>query len=505
MSSGCSFCGACRLRASSAAASAPVCYMRLEQMAKIATVTQPPLDLAPIPLALDLMFNWSQACSAQYRRPLSQLQDSNNGGCLFAVSAAGLLRLFDASLRLSFPPQVVLFVVAAFYNAVWLRRWVVKGAEKRMWPRLGLFCGLVCVGSVAGAVAWGSQMESNNKFYAANAPGITRQQSYSLLAASDRWYASFVICYGVEFLCLLVPKLMLLGRLADDASTLQGRATVRGDRSTAGGARGSLAQLLETSGFGEDRMSSRALLAFHRAMAALIVLCGATAMIAFDVAGAYFVQVSKLSDESAAACDRLGGDSNASLALRIAAIGITEKAYAAEAVQNVSEAAALVLISVSYVVLVASCVALFRRAELIAGHALASASFQHVIDASRDRAAAILEDTMHAAAEQRRRLLVACILVLITFPIRATFDLLQAYSSINTTYNSACGICDPCQSDAWLLYQWLTYTPEFWSIAVALSSPLPLLMSLWLITSAHARAFAIAVNVQQAGFAANCL
>ena len=52
---------------------------------------------------------------------------------------------------------------------------------------------------------------------------------------------------------------------------------------------------------------------------------------------------------------------------------------------------------------------------------------------------------------------------------------------------------------------WLIYTPEFQSVVVALSSPLPLTLSLWLITSAHARALAIAVNVQQAGLADNML
>ena len=52
---------------------------------------------------------------------------------------------------------------------------------------------------------------------------------------------------------------------------------------------------------------------------------------------------------------------------------------------------------------------------------------------------------------------------------------------------------------------WLAYTPEFQPLVVALSSPVPLTLSLWLITSAHARALAIAVNVQQAGLADNLL
>jgi len=384
-----------------------------------------------------------------------------------------------------------------------------------MWPQLGWFCGLVCAGSVAGAVAWGSQMRSNNMFYAANTPGVrlTPEQRYVLLAATDRWYASFLIFYGVEFLCLIIPKLMLLGRLTDNAASLQDCVTVEnratgGARGSTRGARGSLVQVLRNGGFDHEYLSSRALLKFHRVMAAAIILCSVASMVAFDVGAVYFVQASVLSDQAAANCVQ-GSDSNSSRALSNEVISITAKAYTAEAVQNFSEAIALLLVSVSYVVIVPACVVLFRRAELVAAHALASAGSpsedENPIDVGRGKVLMILEDTMHAAAEQRRRLLLACILVLVTFPIRVSFDLLQAYSAFDTSYNPECDICSPCQSDPWLIYQYFTYTPEFWSIVVALSSPLPLTLSLWLITSAHARALAIAVNVQQAGLSDNLL
>ncbi len=53
-------------------------------------------------------------------------------------------------------------------------------------------------------------------------------------------------------------------------------------------------------------------------------------------------------------------------------------------------------------------------------------------------------DTLQAAAEQRRRLTAACLIVLITFPARAAFDLLQAYAKFNDEINIACGPCDAC-------------------------------------------------------------
>ena len=43
---------------------------------------------------------------------------------------------------------------------------------------------------------------------------------------------------------------------------------------------------------------------------------------------------------------------------------------------------------------------------------------------------------------------------------------------------------------------WIAYTPELHPLVVALSSPLPLTVSLWLITAAHTRALALQATVQ---------
>jgi hypothetical protein len=86
-----------------------------------------------------------------------------------------------------------------------------------MWGLLGLFSGMLCVGSVAGALAWIAALQSNSTGYERHAPGISRQQSYALHASNFRWYAGFLVFYSVEFLCLVVCKLMLLGRLVGNA------------------------------------------------------------------------------------------------------------------------------------------------------------------------------------------------------------------------------------------------------------------------------------------------
>jgi hypothetical protein len=234
-----------------------------------------------------------------------------------------------------------------------------------------------------------------------------------------------------------------------------------------------------------------------KATAAAVVLCAATGIVAYHVAAAYFVQVSGLRDEAAAACDAQGNDTHSSLAFMNASITVETRAYAASSVQNVCEAVGLLLISVTYAVLVPFSIAMFRRAENVAAHALVSVS--NSMDKGEQAAAAVVDNTMHAAADQRRRLTAACAIVLLTFPARAAFNFLQAYSAFDVRYNPACSACDPCQSENFLIQSWITFTPEFQPIVVAVSSPLPLTLSLWLMTKAVARARLIAADVERAG------
>ena len=109
----------------------------------------------------------------------------------------------------------------------------------------------------------------------------------------------------------------------------------------------------------------------------------------------------------------------------------------------------------------------------------------------------VVEDSIQAAGQQRRRLFAACVIVLVTFLARAAFDFLRAFSAIGLQYNPSCGHCDSCQTQQSLINTWLLYTPELQCIIVALSSPLTLVASLWLITTAHARALVIAADVKR--------
>ena len=349
-----------------------------------------------------------------------------------------------------------------------------------MWAQLGLFSGMVCVGSVAGIVAWSATLLNNIYYYEANSPSITPRQKYTLFASGFRWYAAFLILYSFEFLCLIISKLMLLGRLASNAT------------------QSSQAEVTGMSGVRRRWLSGRALPIVYRVMAGAVVVGGVAGLVANVASAVFYVQYSAVNDQAAAACDATGNDTNTSLALFYSSNIIHTKAYTAISVQSSSEALTLLLVSIGFVVIVSWSVALFRLAERVAMRALISSANIRDTMQSGNLNETIVADTMQAAAQQRRRLTVACVIVLITFPARAAFDLLNAFSTVRDIQTPDCGVCDSCQSEQWLIRHWIDYTPEFQSIVVAVSSPLPLILSLWLITKAHARARSIAADVRRA-------
>jgi len=294
-----------------------------------------------------------------------------------------------------------------------------------MWPLLGWFSGLMCVGSVAGCVAWGAATQSNALYWELFEPGITRVQYYTLGALYQRWLTVLYIFNGLEFICLIIPKLLLLGRLGSNA--------LRSMRDV----------VPEMGSVRTSWRGGRALPMLYKVFAAAVALCSAVGMAAYAAAGAYNSRNSALCDAAAAACDPLGNDTTSSKAFNTAIDDAVTHRYDCLAVQSVAEATALLLISSTYLLLVTLSVAIFRQAEKVAAHALLSEQFRGTRAATK----LIVDDSMHAAGEQRRRLTFACIVVLVSFPCRAAFDLLQAYCTYNVQYNGLClDPCGACQS-----------------------------------------------------------
>jgi hypothetical protein len=233
---------------------------------------------------------------------------------------------------------------------------------------------------------------------------------------------------------------------------------------------------------------------FHRVAAVAVVLCGAAVAIAYCVDAEIIINLARVLDEAAAFCDSTGNDTVTSRALFKTAFETQfSAAYAAE---NYSESIALLLISFDYFFVVTLSVALFRQAERAGGHVLSELpAAERLIRPATRAMAELVDDAVQASVLQRRRMALACGTVLVTFPLRASYAILNALS-IAILPNPACGACDSCQSTVWLVRRWLDLTPEFEPVVVALSSPLPLVLSLWLITAARRRALEIAVGIR---------
>ena len=170
-----------------------------------------------------------------------------------------------------------------------------------------------------------------------------------------------------------------------------------------------------------------------------------------------------------------------------------------------SDALALLLLCAAFVVVLSWTVALSHVVERIAARALLFNGNINLKNTNGDISRTQLAESsaaskdgpprpvvqrfgqlLQAATEQRRRMTAACVIVLLTFPARAALELLTAVSFFST-FNADCTVRGPCQSDAYLISIWMRLTPEFRPTVVSLSSPLPIVLSLWLVTKAHAQ------------------
>ena len=299
----------------------------------------------------------------------------------------------------------------------------------RVWVLYGWFSGLMCVGSVFGAVAWAFWMQ----FLVADfTPGLSNSQIQSLGSQAQYWAAAFYVTYAIEFLCLSVAKLLVLHRMADFA-------VPKG-----------------------DGLSRRLAVGGRVVMAAVVVgnvvgLCGnvAAAVLSKQTGDLY----------NAAAAAFAANSTEAANAFVVQENQKSTVASDAGSVQQFCEVAVLLIIILAFSV-------------------VGIASARRVSSALRD-----MNDEHGAAGRQLRRQIVGtAAFVFVTFLLRAVFSTMNALA--NALQNDGancptnCGI--PC-NNVWTLIQlWLEFTPEFQLIVVLISSPLALLVALWGMTTDRA-------------------
>jgi hypothetical protein len=111
-------------------------------------------------------------------------------------------------------------------------------------------------------------------------------------------------------------------------------------------------------------------------------------------------------------------------------------------------------------------------------------------------AMAVVRNSIDASRDLRRRLLPTCLYITAAFTFNAAWSVIVAYT-VDVAKDDCGDICDSCQSQDFLIYTALYYTPELENVIYALSSPMPLLLSLWFITAARLRARSIAREMKR--------
>ena len=298
-----------------------------------------------------------------------------------------------------------------------------------MWVLYGWFSGLMCVGSVFGAVTWALWMQFLVTAFTSNIPSLSSAQAYSLSAQSQYWGAAQYVTYAIEFLCLSVAKLLVLHRMADFAVPKS------------------------------DGLSRRLAVGGRVVMAAVVLgnvvgLCG-------NVAAAV---ISKQDGDlfNTAATAFAANSTEAAKAFLVQANQKNTVSDVVGSVQQFCEVVVLLIIILAFAV-------------------VGIASARRLSSALRN-----MNDEHLAAGRQLRRQIVGtAAFVFVTFLLRAVFSFMDAISNALLIQGpiSNCNNCDPTCNNVWeVIHFWLQFTPEFQLIVVLISSPLALIVALWGMT-----------------------
>jgi hypothetical protein len=261
-----------------------------------------------------------------------------------------------------------------------------------------------------------------------------------------------------------------------------------------------------------------ALAKWQRAFAAATLLLSLAALIARCTGAVYRLEFAHALDQAAAACDAEGKATAASLQFATLPWAtninntntLQQPSNTANSVARISEAAALVVMSVAVSMFFPVCIVMFRRVELRLAGVLQEmdhrpdaapvvlpfefsplkpdgAESEEQIAMRCGDARKVLRTLRSAAAKQKRRFISAASIVLVMLFGRACYSLLRMYAFFPNIQNRNCKPCGACQSDGWLLRLWFNTTPELDPLITSLSSALPLVILLWLMMTKEDR------------------
>jgi hypothetical protein len=261
-----------------------------------------------------------------------------------------------------------------------------------------------------------------------------------------------------------------------------------------------------------DCIGQYALYYWVRSMHVVAMVACSLLVVARCVVAGFRAEVAWVLKQAAASTDVNGADTDTSeILLNKTIVDADDRVSKAVAAASVIEAATLVFVASGFVLFFPTIIVMFGRVErkmqgLImemdnrtdVGNAFLPVEFlpreadgsvtqeeMPIVEVRR-----YLRDIEAAAALQRRRFVLCMFLVtaaLVAQAIRAVF---AAFIWFNSKFNPACGECESCQQVGRFMVNWYNriFFPDGFPFLVSLSSTLPLVFSLWLMTTPEDRA-----------------
>jgi hypothetical protein len=383
--------------------------------------------------------------------------------------------------------------------------WRRSGKEvdgDRVWKNLRRFSGWMFASCVAGLIEFSFNLQSRNFYYDSIEPGITRRQDYEHQSAAQSLLVGSYIFHPVQLLCFIYALNTLLRRVSDHAS-----------HSYYNVARDLNRNEYDVKKFDwRDCIGEYALYYWVRSMHVIAMVACSLSVAVFWVAAGFRAATAVALKQTAALTDVNGSATDASQSFfNTTRLEIGDKSNKALAAYFFVEAATLVFVASGFALFFPAIIVMFRRVErkmegLImemdnrtdVGNAFLPVEFSlRAADGSVTQTEMpiaevrrYLRDIEGAAAAQRRRFALCLVLVAAALFFLASNAVFVASFLLNTTEDPRCGFCESCQNTGVFMFYWYFYVffNDGAPLLYSLGSTLPLMFSLWLMTTPEDRA-----------------
>jgi hypothetical protein len=377
--------------------------------------------------------------------------------------------------------QIAAFIVCALLQGCafvrWRQKWRKLSGEQRSSGRgwklyEGWFCGLACIGSVIGALAYGARLGNLLQAFVVNTleadmrasgnstvPQLLRiEREYS---TRHRFAAAFYVLFPWEVALVVAVKLFVLKRMWDFAlgrSAAQGRLRVWAER----------------------------------VYVAVVVAGNVSGIISNLVSAAWFSESADFSDEAVHAFAINNAADGRALTLQARAS--VQRAGTNNAIQRFLEALVLLVIVAGYSVVGV------RSFRIIAAAVrklfVASVRLKEMQGVAGEQSRQLVEQASELAHLLQRKIVITFVFVFLATLLRAAFYVLYAVASAFQNIGDSCGFsCDSCRNVFAHIHDWILcvsglatdsfcnilrrYTPAFQQVVMLIASPTMMLVALW--------------------------